>query len=108
MYSGYSTDEVAAYEVVDDSQQGTLIHLTPEQRTEMEVQSIIELAQQEHEVLIYQQVIAAMKIREEQELARQRDINHFLQSFTRNNEYRDGLLDLLDLSSSSEESSDED
>ncbi|KPU74331.1 uncharacterized protein Dana_GF27945, isoform B [Drosophila ananassae] len=46
MTDGYSIYDVAAYEEVDDSPE---VILTPEEQNERDVQSIINLAQQEHE-----------------------------------------------------------
>lgn len=101
MTDGYSIYDVAAYEEVDDSPE---VILTPEEQNERDVQSIINLAQQEHEDQTHNQVIAAIKKRKEQELAKQRDINKFHPSFIRDNDQTEyafkDLLEDLDVSSS--------
>ncbi|KAH8328518.1 hypothetical protein KR067_010355, partial [Drosophila pandora] len=103
MTDGYSIYDVAAYEEVDDSPE---VILTPEEQNERDVQSIINLAQQEHEDQTHNQVIAAIKKRKEQELAKQRDINKFHPSFIRDNDQTEydfkDLLEDLDVSSSDE------
>ncbi|XP_017132256.1 uncharacterized protein LOC108149314 [Drosophila elegans] len=104
MYSIYSRDDVAAYEEVDDSQLGPSAKITPEQRAESELQSIIFLAQQEHEAQTLQQVITAIKLRKKEELA-----NPLPRSFVRNrNVFDEEVRVLLDQIGSKEENSDED
>ncbi|KAH8356948.1 uncharacterized protein LOC110185113 [Drosophila serrata] len=99
MFAGYSISYVAAYEEVDGRRRDSLINLTPEQRCEREMKNIILTAQKEHEDRIHQQVIAAMKQRADQELAKRRDMNPFPQSLIRDpmvdDEEVQALLDLV-------------
>ncbi|KAH8292814.1 hypothetical protein KR054_008894 [Drosophila jambulina] len=101
MFPAYSIADVAAYEEVDGRRQEPLLHLTPEQRCEREMTSIIFSAQKEHEDQIRDQVLATMKQRADQELVKRRDINPFPQSLIRDPMVYDeevrALLDLVAL-----------
>ncbi|XP_016961842.1 uncharacterized protein LOC108032519 [Drosophila biarmipes] len=108
MFPSYSSNDVAAYEEVDGTHQGFSGELTSKQRIEAEMQSIIRLAHQEQEAHTHQQVISAMKKREE-ELAKLRDIKPFPKSLTRTSpSHEEEIRLLLDRISSKEDSGNED
>ncbi|KAH8304812.1 hypothetical protein KR059_005985 [Drosophila kikkawai] len=109
MFAVYSIGHVAAYEEVDGRQEDPSLHLTPEQRCEWEMKSIILLAQKEHEDRIRNQVIAAMKQRADQELVKRRDINPFPHNLIREPMVDDEEVKaLLDLAASLENNSEND
>ncbi|XP_017068015.2 uncharacterized protein LOC108105795 [Drosophila eugracilis] len=75
MFAGYSWNDVAAYEEVKETQTGLSGQLTTEKLAEEEIQKIILLADQEHEALIHQHLLSAMKQRENEYLTKLRDMN---------------------------------
>ncbi|XP_043663049.1 uncharacterized protein LOC122626742 [Drosophila teissieri] len=102
MFTTYSSDDVAAYEEVDHTQQEYVSEV------ERDVQSIIRVAHQEHEALVQQKVMSAMKQREE-EWAKLRDMRPSAASLAQIKAVQDEeLRALLDQIVSKEDSSDED
>ncbi|XP_044315935.1 uncharacterized protein LOC108052316 [Drosophila rhopaloa] len=109
MCAVYSSDDVAAYEEVDDSQSGPFSKIISEQGDKSEMQSIILLAHQEHEAQTHQQVMTAMKQREEKEFSKLRDINPLPQSFVQNRDaFDEDVRFLLSQIASEEDRSGED
>ncbi|EDW88317.2 uncharacterized protein LOC6527515 [Drosophila yakuba] len=102
MFTTYSSNDVAANEEVDHTQQEF------SSEVERDVQSIIRLAHQEHEALIQQKVMSAMKQREE-EWAKLRDMRPSSTSLAQIKAVQDEeLRALLEQIVSKEDSSDED
>ncbi|KAH8329433.1 hypothetical protein KR074_010456, partial [Drosophila pseudoananassae] len=106
MSVGYSIKDVAAFEEVDDT---PMTILSVEEKNKLAVQTIIKLAQMEHEEQFEDQVISEIKKRKEQESARLCDINKFHSSFIREDQTKYGFKDLMeDLNVSSSDESDDD